>query len=346
MSRLCRQQKGENMGNATIIAVDTGNKLMKTQNFVFSAGVKDHMGRMPATLEDIEVLQYQKHFYTVSEQHIPNIANKTEDARYTVLTLFGVAKELNLNGTEQYRGADGVVRTSIILALGLPISHYEKYKGEYTRFYRNGGVPFVFSYKPQGGKMTKYEITVDRVYVFPQGFAACQSSPEVRRICRDGTTYVVDIGGYTTDIVRLRDGRPDPDFAKTFNRKGFNDLAAKINDRVQDMVGEALLDYQIDRILSEDGAREKIPQRVTALVQETARTYGRDFLTSILENSDMNIALATVVFVGGGSLRLRPYITEAIKARGGAGAVKWIPELKANAIGYYALTAAMEKRRK
>lgn len=60
----------------------------------------------------------------------------------------------------------------------------------------------------------------------------------------------------------------------------------------------------------------------------------------------MNIALATVVFVGGGSLRLRPYITEAIKARGGAGAVKWIPELKANAIGYYALTAAMEKRRK
>lgn len=78
MSRLCRQQKGENMGNATIIAVDTGNKLMKTQNFVFSAGVKDHMGRMPATLEDIEVLQYQKHFYTVSEQH----TSQTMYARY------------------------------------------------------------------------------------------------------------------------------------------------------------------------------------------------------------------------------------------------------------------------
>lgn len=328
-----------------IIAVDTGNRLMKTQNYIFSAGVADHMGQMPASIEDIEVLQYQKHFYTVSDQHIPNIENKTEDTRYTVLTLFGIAKELVLSGTEKYRSADGIVRANIVLALGLPISHYEKYKNEYTRFYRNGGAPYTFSYKPQGGKMLKFEVTVERVYVFPQGFAACQSSTEVQRICKTGTTYVIDIGGYTTDIVRLRDGRPDLTFTKTYNRKGFNDLASRVNNKVENLTGGRLLDVQIDRILESGGEGERLPAKIISLVQETARDYGRDLISTILEDGDISIALATTVFVGGGAQRLRPFISEAIKLRGGAASVRWVPELKANAIGYYALANAFEKRR-
>lgn len=331
--------------NIPIISVDTGNRLMKTQHFTFSAGLKDHGEREPASLESTEILRRDKKYYTVSDQHLSNVPDKSTDERYINLCLISIAKELLMAQTPA--ASDGVIRTPIVLCLGLPIAHYEQFRRNYVRCYK--GKTFTYSYRPQGGsRLVKFEVTVERVYVFPQGFAATQSSKEILRMTRDGICNIVDIGGYTTDIVQLVDGAPNLSGVNvaTMNHLGFNDLAARINAAVEALTQERLMDSQIDNIIRNGGANSRVPKAMVNLALNTARDYAKELVNRLAEEANLSFVLQSNVFVGGGALCLRPYIEEAIRARyGSAASVKFIGELRANAIGYYVLASALERQR-
>lgn len=76
------------------IAVDHGNRNMKTCNTVFTTGIEANdlkPGR------DTEYLTYQGKYYTLSSQRMPYQRDKTQDFRYFALTLIAIAKELELN---------------------------------------------------------------------------------------------------------------------------------------------------------------------------------------------------------------------------------------------------------
>lgn len=331
--------------NVPVIAVDTGNKLMKTPHFIFSAGLSSHGEHEPASIEPVEFLRRDRTYYTVSEQHISNVPDKTKDEQYVNLTLIAIAKELLLNDiTPDY---DGVVRTHIVLCLGLPINHYDKYRRNYTSFYK--GRQFVFSYRPEGTKrITKFDIVADRVYVFPQGFAACQSSKEIMRMTRDGICNVIDIGGYTTDIVQLENGRPvmSDTISPTLNSVGFNNLVAKINRSIEAKTEARLRDSQIDQIIRSCGQDcGRVYKPVVDEVLRITREYARDIVGRLVEEG-VRFQFESIVFVGGGALCLKPFIEEAIHARFGSNAsVKFVTELRANAIGYYVLGCSMEQQR-
>ena len=116
------------------ISVDSGNKMMKTPNFVFPAGLKNHYGKEPVNVVDIEYIRYGKNYYTISEQHIPNVKDKSSDESYNILMMVAIAKELQLFGLDKLKDLDGVIRTTISLAVGLPISHYKSLGPVYAIF--------------------------------------------------------------------------------------------------------------------------------------------------------------------------------------------------------------------
>lgn len=71
------------------VAVDHGNRNMKTCNHVFTTGLTE-MDKKPARGEIY--LQYQDKYYTLSERRIPYQRDKTSDSRFFVLTLFAMVK--------------------------------------------------------------------------------------------------------------------------------------------------------------------------------------------------------------------------------------------------------------
>lgn len=332
-----QQTKGKNSMSNINISVDSGNKMMKTPNFVFPAGLKNHYGKEPVNVVDIEYIRYGKNYYTISEQHIPNVKDKSSDESYNILMMVAIAKELQLFGLDKLKDLDGVIRTTISLAVGLPISHYKSLGPVYAKNYRNGGLPYVFAYKPLGGKLTKYEITVSKVRVFPQGFAAAQSNADVKKVVRDGSAVIIDMGGYTTDMCRVKNGAPTSEDNRTYNALGMNALYHDIANHLEDLLSVRFDDEAIDQILDPNKKIENLPKRAVDDCREMTRDYAKRLVNTIVGEGQVNFYTNKLIFVGGGALRLREYIAEAVKERGGK--PYFIDDIKANAIGYHGLAA-------
>ena len=75
------------------VAVDHGNRNMKTCHFIFTTGLTEQ-DKKPARGE--KYLKYQGKYYTLSEKRIPYQRDKTQDSRnrFWILTLFAIAMEL------------------------------------------------------------------------------------------------------------------------------------------------------------------------------------------------------------------------------------------------------------
>ena len=98
-----------------LIAIDHGNKQMKTVcRTPFVSGLVESTTKPFGS----DILMYQNRYYTLSNQRIPYKRDKTEDDRFFILTLFGIAQEL------QARGIYGENTQRIQLAVGLPPAHY------------------------------------------------------------------------------------------------------------------------------------------------------------------------------------------------------------------------------
>ena len=74
-----------------LIAIDHGNKNIKTAHHVFTSGLTESDTRPPF---GDSVLQVGGKYYMLSEQRIPYLRDKTVDDRFFILTLFAIALEL------------------------------------------------------------------------------------------------------------------------------------------------------------------------------------------------------------------------------------------------------------
>ena len=74
-----------------IISVDHGNKSIKTPNALFTSGLIVSEGLQGFKTDYI---CWNNKYYTLTEQRIAYLRDKTEDERFYVLTLFAIAKEL------------------------------------------------------------------------------------------------------------------------------------------------------------------------------------------------------------------------------------------------------------
>ena len=74
------------------IAIDHGNRNIKTVNTTFTTGITESDIR-PG--RGIEYLEHNGKFYVPSNRRIPYQRDKTTDTRFFYLTLLGIAKELS-----------------------------------------------------------------------------------------------------------------------------------------------------------------------------------------------------------------------------------------------------------
>ena len=164
------------------VAVDHGNRNMKTSHVIFTSGL-NILDKKPARGE--QYLQYEGKYYTLSEQRIPYQRDKTADFRFFILTLFAIAMELE--GKTQIHPEDVV---QIQLPIGLPPKHFAELYEKYEAFFRAEGKVLDLNFN---GKI--YHICIQEVRAFVQDFVTDLLNSIRERGIDTKSSYTVFIGG-------------------------------------------------------------------------------------------------------------------------------------------------------
>lgn len=101
-SRKIQMTEKEKITENKIIAIDHGNRMIKTENYSFNASYIES-SYLPSLTN--EVVDFEGKTYTLAEQSNVVLNDKTVDERYFILSLFAIAKELIRDeNTEQHFG--------------------------------------------------------------------------------------------------------------------------------------------------------------------------------------------------------------------------------------------------
>ena len=297
-----------------IISVDHGNKSIKTPHAIFTSGLVMSDGLQGFKTDYIG---WNGKYYSLTERRISYLRDKTEDDRFFILTLFAIAKEL------EYRNVSETLDPiDVTLLVGLPPAHYEQLHSRFEQYFLRRREAIDFEYN---GKY--YSVRINKVLSYPQAFAAAVT--QYSTLKAHSVAYIIDIGGFTIDVLKLRFGRPDLEVVESFE-KGvitlYNSIASKCNS-------------QYARILEECEIDEVIRNQPTVLpgeVQQLIRIMTSDFLAefyNFLRERGIDVSTSKCVFAGGGSLLLRGMIERGNKVAFPI----FIEDIHANAIGYEVL---------
>lgn len=328
-----------------MIAVDTGNRCMKVPDIApFTAGLFCS-GTVPPTASS-DTIFYNEKFYSLSEDRGEYIRDKTQSEKYFILTLFAIAKRI----LAKQPGQDFYDK-EVLLALGLPPSHCtQKMKLNYKKYFSNQGKPIEFIYNeipfrihiayPGDNPEDLKDPNKCGVFVFTQGHAAAM----LRRddIMKYPESYVVDIGGYTTDVIRLNRERgangyrikTDPSRCESFNM-GIIHLFNTIKRRVSETVGDGLSETIIDAIMQ--GSYQLPDEEVNKIIHEESISYAKQIVDTLADKGIV-LRFAHPVFVGGGASVLQEGLVAACPNGEHA---TFVPQITANAEGYAKLMQAM-----
>lgn len=303
-----------------IIPIDHGNRNVKTEQFVYTSGIiesdcKPVLG---------EYLYYNDRYYTLSEQRIPYMRDKTMDDRFFTLSLFGIVMEAEKRGMSSKD-----VELHVDLPVGLPPKHYGALYKKFQDYFKDRGEQLVI-YKGR-----TYHIYVENVIAFPQDYAAAMTI--YPQIAAYNKVITVDIGGFTLDYLLLRNGGPDLSVCDSLE-KGVITLYNKIISRINSEYDMLLDDSDIDGIIREE--KTDYDGSVVSLVRDMTKTYVDDLLGTLRERG-IDLKTGCVVFIGGGALLLRKYLEGSDKI----GKSVFVTDICANAKGYKLLYEVQKKGR-
>jgi len=295
---------------------------MKTCNFVFTTGLTEQ-DKKPARGE--KYLKYQGKYYTLSEKRIPYQRDKTQDSRnrFWILTLFAIAMELEQKAQIQ---PEDVIQVE--LPIGLPPKHFAELCERYERYFKGDGKVQELCFNDK-----VYHLCIQNVMAFPQDYAAMMTRMmEIREIPK---VVGIDIGGFTSDYLLMRSGRPDMDYCDSLE-KGvitmYNDIISSINSEYDMLLEEA----DIDSIIK--GKTQYYEEAVVQAVETMVQNFVTDLLNSIRERG-IDTKSTYTVFIGGGAVLLERFLEQADRL----GKHTFIRDMKANADGYdllYRMTQA------
>ena len=297
-----------------LIAIDHGNHACKSVHFNFVSGLAQHSVRPP--MAD-EVLEYNGEFWTLSGQRLPYRRDKTRDESFFILTLFAIAKELAYAGP--LPSAE-----KVDLAVGLPPEHYGLLKDKFRDYFkRNQSVQFVYNDKP-------ITIMIRDVFVYPQAFAAI--APQKSQLKHHLRLFLVDIGGYTTDVLLLRQGKPDMQFCRSLET-GVITMNNDIIRRVGALHDMQIEDEHISAVLA--GKETILPEEVKDTIRKSAEQHAINILNQLRELK-VDLRSNPAVFIGGGSALFRDYLEKSPLVA----SASFVESVNANAIGYHTMAEA------
>ena len=303
-----------------IVPIDHGNRNLKTEQHVFTSGILESDCKPVLG----EFLQYNGRYYTLSEQRIPYMRDKSNDERFFILTLFGIVMEAE----RQRINAENTI-LQVELPVGLPPKHYGALHKKFRDYFMDRGRQCLI-YKGR-----EYQLEITDAAVFPQDYAAAMTI--YPKISAFNKVTTVDIGGFTLDYLLLRGGRPDLSVCDSLE-KGVITLYNTIISRVNSEYDILLEDADIDSIIK--GEKTDYDMQVARMVQDMTKTYVDDLLGTLRERG-IDLKKGCVVFIGGGALLLREYLENSDKV----GKCVFIEDICANAKGYGLLYQVQKKGR-
>ena len=303
-----------------IVPIDHGNRNLKTEQHVFTSGILESDCKPVLG----EFLQYNGRYYTLSEQGIPYMRDKSNDERFFILTLFGIVMEAE----RQRINAENTI-LQVELPVGLPPKHYGALHKKFRDYFMDRGRQCLI-YKGR-----EYQLEITDAAVFPQDYAAAMTI--YPKISAFNKVTTVDIGGFTLDYLLLRGGRPDLSVCDSLE-KGVITLYNTIISRVNSEYDILLEDADIDSIIK--GEKTDYDMQVARMVQDMTKTYVDDLLGTLRERG-IDLKKGCVVFIGGGALLLREYLENSDKV----GKCVFIEAICANAKGYGLLYQVQKKGR-
>ena len=303
-----------------IVPIDHGNRNLKTEQHVFISGILESDCRPVLG----EFLQYNGRYYTLSEQRIPYMRDKSSDERFFILTLFGIVMEAE---RQRINAEDTILQVE--LPVGLPPKHYGALHKKFRDYFMDRGRQCLI-YKGR-----EYQLEITDAAVFPQDYAAAMTI--YPKISAFNKVTTVDVGRFTLDYLLLRGGRPDLSVCDSLE-KGVITLYNTIISRVNSEYDILLEDADIDSIIK--GEKTDYDIQVARMVQEMTKTYVDDLLGTLRERG-IDLKTGCVVFIGGGALLLREYLENSDKV----GKCVFIEDICANAKGYGLLYQVQKKGR-
>ena len=302
-----------------IISVDHGNKAIKTPHKQFTSGLVISDGK-PGFQKDC--LCWDGKYYTLTEQRIAYMRDKTEDERFYALTLFAIAYELQARGEPET-----VDPIDVTLLIGLPPAHYNQLHDRFEQYFLRKRQVIDFEFNG-----LYYSIRINQVYSYPQAFAA--SVTQFANLKNYRTAYIIDIGGFTIDVLKLRNGMPDLSLVESLEQ-GVITLCNKISSQCNSRYGRLLEDCDIEDVIRRE------PTTLPGEVQMMIRTMTDEFLIEFihfLRERGIDVETAKCVFIGGGSVLLR----NVIERSGHVALPIFIDDVLANAKGYEILYQSEE----
>jgi plasmid segregation protein ParM len=302
-----------------LIAVDHGNYSIKTPNFSFVAGLAEHTVR-PIT---DDYLEYDGRFWTLTETRLHYMRDKTQDNRYFVLTLFAIIKELE-------KASALSPSLTVELAAGLPPEHYSVLKDRFAS-YLACDHPIQFTYKER-----HYSLSIPKVLVYPQAYAAVVANSNLA--VKEMRLFLIDIGGYTTDVLMIRNGKPDLQYCRSLECGTitmYNEIIRKINARYDLRID----DEHISAVLT--GKNTILSSEVKSEICAATSSHANNILNQLRE-LQIDLRSNPAVFLGGGSLLLKPYLEKSNLVKNAS----FILSTNANAVGFKLLaTTALSRGR-
>lgn len=300
---------------ATIIAVDHGNSKIKTEHYEFTSGVQEYPAPPPL---QAEYIMYGGTYWALTEKRIPYNMDKTRDDQFFILTLFAIGMELQHAGLVQ-------PNQDVILAVGLPPEHYSNLKKKFADYFTRGSVTFSYG-------NIEYNIRISKVMVFPQAYAAVvQKASELKTMA---LCYVVDIGGFTTDVMLFEESKPDLHVCRSLEY-GVIDMCNIITGHINTKYGFQLAEKQIIAAIQGKPNKALSPD-VQKEIQDEAQRYIKMIIDSLREHK-VELKATPAIFVGGGSILFKDYISQSPMIA----SADFEPNPKANAIGYKLLSGSI-----
>ena len=264
--------------NYYIIGIDHGFGNIKTANHCFPMCVKRYDSE---PLFSRNVLLFGNYYYLIGEGHKAYQPNKVLDEDYYIATLAAIAEEL----------ADAKVTTAkVLIAAGLPLTWTSVQKKEFAAYLiKEKDVTFFYKHR-------MYEIHINGVRIYPQGYAAiAEAAPKMR-----GVNLICDIGNGTMNTLYVVNGKPQNENMAT-ERFGTHQCMLAVRERYErETKGRRLHDSVIEEIFRTGTA--DIPEADMEIVSEAIREYVNGIYERLRDHGyDVN-TMRLVVTGGGGCL--------------------------------------------
>lgn len=261
------------------IGIDHGYYAIKTRHCSFPAGITAY-SHEPYTLQN--TLEYEGRFYVCGTGRQPILRDKTGNDNYFLLTLAAIAKEIKQRGEKP--------ECSVVIGAGLPLTTYGREKKPFREYLLRSSQPVCFKFEG-----VAYKVMIQDVLLFPQGYSAIVNHPEFVR--DEPSVLLMDIGGWTVDIMRLDNARPNAGTCRSLEL-GMIRCIDEAREQVRRDTGLSATDAQVERVLA--GQKCSIGEEASVLIQQQGRAYTERLLSAAME-AGFDLKALPVVLMGGGA---------------------------------------------